>query len=57
MLILSIGGIRVFIYGQDIPLDDVSAEESAEAAARKPVEPAEYLFDYGKNIFPDTSAD
>lgn len=47
----------MFVYGQDIPLDDVPLAETADSAPRQPVEPAEYLFEYGKDIFPDATAD
>jgi hypothetical protein len=47
----------VFIYGQDIPLDEAPIGETADSSPRQQVEPAEYLFEYGKDIFPDASAD
>ena len=46
----------MFIYGADIPLDDAKLEETAGAQEQRPVEPMEYPFEYGKDIFPYSEA-
>ncbi|HZG84213.1 hypothetical protein [Paenibacillus sp.] len=46
----------MFIYGADIPLEDARLEESTEPTAATPVEPMEYPFEYGKDIFPAPEA-
>ncbi|HZG58539.1 hypothetical protein [Paenibacillus sp.] len=45
----------MFIYGKDIPLEDAFLEGGAEAGPAGPVQPLEYVFEYGKDIFPEPS--
>jgi hypothetical protein len=47
----------VFVYGQDIPLDDAVIEDIADPIPTEPVEPMEFPFEYGKEIFPKPSLD
>jgi hypothetical protein len=42
----------MFIYGNDIPLEEAILEETAPTSPRQPVEPMEFPFEYGKDIFP-----
>lgn len=43
----------MFIYGQDIPLDEVELSEPVFEAPLSLFEPSEYLFTYGSYIFSD----
>jgi hypothetical protein len=56
-IILNEGGERVFIYGQDIPLEEAVIEQTADPFAGRQAVPVDYLFEYGKPIFPDDPAD
>jgi len=49
----------MFIYGQDIPLEDVrmDGEEAADPLPIQPIRPAELPFVYGKDIFPEQAAE
>ncbi|MDB4866459.1 MAG: hypothetical protein JWR03_792 [Cohnella sp.] len=47
----------MFVYGQDIPLDDAVIEDIANPIPTEPVEPMEFPFEYGKQIFPNPSLD
>jgi hypothetical protein len=47
----------VFVYGQDIPLEDAIVEDIADPILTEPVEPMEFPFEYGKEIFPEALLD
>jgi hypothetical protein len=47
----------VFVYGEDIPLDDAVIEDIMDPIPSEPVEPMEFPFEYGKEIFPKPSLD
>ncbi|MBW5447539.1 hypothetical protein GE107_15885 [Cohnella sp. CFH 77786] len=47
----------MFIYGQDIPLDDVRSEETADSGSGRTVEPAEFAFVYGKDMDPEQAGE
>lgn len=44
----------MFIYGMDIPVEEAAVETTRTAAdAAGPVAPLEYIFEYGKPLFPE----
>ncbi|WP_169306729.1 hypothetical protein [Cohnella pontilimi] len=47
----------MFVYGQDIPLDDVVPQDRKDPIPTEPASPMQYPFEYGKDIYPETSSD
>jgi len=47
----------MFVYGKDIPLDDAVADPAAASAGSElaAAEPTEFVFEYGKDVYPDTA--